>query len=154
MVDKAITDYDIAIKLKPDYAEAYTWRGTAYNRKSEFDKAISDTNKTIELKPNYAEAYYIRGFTYGMRGDLSLAINDFTRVIELNPDNGDAYYYRGDLRLHLREWEKAKADLTTAGNKGVDVITQFHKLHRTIADFEQKIGIQLPPDIAALLAQQ
>jgi len=36
--DPAVADFAQAIRLKPDYAEAYCHRGTAYNRRGDYDR--------------------------------------------------------------------------------------------------------------------
>ena len=51
--DKAITDYNKAIELNPEYARAYYNRGNAYAEKGEHDKATADYNKAIEIDPEY-----------------------------------------------------------------------------------------------------
>ena len=61
------------------------------------------------------------------------------------------YNNRGLAFLHLQEWEKAKSDLTTAQNMGVDIIDFFRVLYSSVANFEQEYGVKLPKDIAALL---
>ena len=53
--------------------------------------------------------------------------------------------------LQAQKWEKAKSDLTIARNMGVDIITSFHNVYASVADFEQKHNVKLPGDIAALL---
>ena len=40
--DRAITDYDKAIELKLDYADAYNNRGEAYRHKDDDDRAIAN----------------------------------------------------------------------------------------------------------------
>ena len=35
--------------------------------------------------------------------------------------------------------------------KGVDIVAAFHNDYKSVADFEQKNGVKLPPDIAAML---
>ena len=55
--DRAIADFNRAIELKPDYAEAYNNRGNAYSDKGDFDHAIADFSKAIELKPDFPIAY-------------------------------------------------------------------------------------------------
>ncbi|MYB95339.1 hypothetical protein F4054_14680 [Candidatus Poribacteria bacterium] len=72
-------------------------------------------------------------------------------AIKLNPELDSPYYTRGVAWLHLQEWDKAKADLNVAKNKGVDIIALFHNKYGDIAIFEQKTGIQLPTDIASML---
>lgn len=62
-----------------------------------------------------------------------------------------AYNNRGLAFLHLQEWEKAKSDLTTARDIGVDIIALFRILYSNVANFEQEYGVKLPKDIAAML---
>ena len=47
--------------------------------------------------------------------------------------------------------EKAKADLITAKEMGVDIVAAFRNDYESVAVFEQKTGIQLPEDIVAML---
>ena len=63
---------------------------------------------------------------------------------------GIAYYKRGIVGLILGEWEKAKADLTTANNTGMDIADFFRADHKNVADFEREYR-PLPEDIAAML---
>ena len=57
----AISDYDKAIQLKPDDADAYNDRGNAKSALGQHFAAISDYDKAIQLKPDDAHAYYARG---------------------------------------------------------------------------------------------
>ena len=59
--DRAITDYNKAIELNPNFTLAYMNRGFVYLRKGNYDHAIEDGNKAVELKPDYPEAYSNRG---------------------------------------------------------------------------------------------
>ena len=47
-VDKAINDFNIAVKLQPELADAYCNRGNAYLLKGEIDKAIEDYSRSIK----------------------------------------------------------------------------------------------------------
>ncbi len=149
--DKAIQNYDKAIELHPVYAEAYYNRGIAYDTKGEFDKAIQNYDKAIELHPVYAEAYYNRGTTYFQKDEVDNAIKDFTTAIELKPDSAIAYCNRGEAWMHRREWDKAKADLTVAKNMAYNIIVSFQSDYENVADFEEKNGVTVPPDIKAML---
>ena len=57
----AISDYDKAIQLEPDDAEAYYNRGHCEGRVGTILAAISDYDKAIQLEPDLAEAYNNRG---------------------------------------------------------------------------------------------
>ena len=62
--DKAIADYTEAIRLDPNYAEAYCDRAVAYSDKGDYDSTIADCTEAIRLNPKYAEAYFMRGGVY------------------------------------------------------------------------------------------
>lgn len=122
----AIEDYTKAIELDPDFTDAYFYRACAYGGQDKHDRALPDFTTAIALKPDFVEAYYNRAITYGSLGDVDSTIEDYSKVIALKPDFADAYYNRGEVWLYLREWEKAKSDLTTARNTGADIIALFH----------------------------
>ena len=104
-------EYDKAIELNPNHADAYYKRGDVYDEMGEYGKAIADYNKAIELDPNHALAYYNRGCAYGEIGEYEKAIADYNKAIELNPNDADAYYNRG-LAYHGKgEVPKAVSDL-------------------------------------------
>ena len=105
--DKAIADYDQAIKLKPNYAKAYYNRGNAYRDKVDFDKVIADYTKAIELDPDYVDAYYNRGKLYDEVNAYDKAIADFSTVIKLEPEHADAYSYRATVYRDKGEHDKA-----------------------------------------------
>ena len=54
--DRAIDDYDQAIRLDPQFANAYNNRGIAYDSKGEHDRAIVDLVQGLRLLPKYAGA--------------------------------------------------------------------------------------------------
>ena len=55
--DRAIQDYDQALRLNPSDADAYHNRGNAYANKGQYDRAIQDYDQAIRLNPNDALAY-------------------------------------------------------------------------------------------------
>ena len=175
--DEAIRYYNEAIKLHPDFAEAYYQRGDVHSLKHDFDSAIIDFTKVIELNPDFAEAYSHRGVFRSLKHDFNNAIADYTEAILL--DAGDAgdpavhyncgrtllhreewirhaknpfvHYNRGIAWLHLEEWEKARLDLTYAKDMGVHLINAFGDAYEGIEVFEERYGVQLPADIAEML---
>src|SRR6266403_339236 len=49
--DRAIADYNEAIRLDPKHARAFHHRGYAYSDKGDNDRAIADYNEAIRLNP-------------------------------------------------------------------------------------------------------
>ena len=70
-----------------------------------------------------------------------------TITFAIKLDYTDAYYSRGETWLHLKEWEKAKADLITAKKLGVDIVAAFRNDCKSIAAFERNNLVKLPKDI-------
>ena len=149
--DRAIADYTKAIQLHPDLAKAYTHRGIAYDKKGEIIYAIQDYSMAIGLNPEFAEAYIHRGNVYLSKIDIHRAIEDYNMAIKLNSDVGLVYGNCGVAWLHLQQWGNAKVDLTVAIILRVNTSALFHQIYKSVADFEQRTGIQLPEDIAAML---
>ena len=114
--NKAIADYDEAIRLKPDLAETFINRGTAYYYKGQFDRAIRDYGEAIRLKPDLAQAFSNRGNVYRKKGQFDRAIEDYDEAIRLKPDNaqvfadrGLCYEKKGKLTQALRDFKRAHA---------------------------------------------
>ena len=149
--EQALKDFNKVIELQPSVYVGYSNRGEVYHLKGDFDRAIADYNRAIQLKPDYAEVYNNRGIAYVNKGDYDRAIGDYTEAIALKPDLALAYFNRGVTRLRLREWEEAKSDLTVARAMGVNVIAMFRKDFKSVLDFEQRNGVKLPADLAAML---
>ena len=77
----AITHFNEAIRLDPDFPEAYNNRGIAH--RDQDDKAIADFTEAIRLRPDYANAYSNRSRAYGAKGDKAKAEADFAKAKEL-----------------------------------------------------------------------
>ena len=115
--DSAISDYDQAIKLKPDDADVYKHRGDAYYDKGRHDQAIADYDQAIKLKLDYADTYNNRGRVYSNKGRHDRAIADYDRAIasydqaiKLKPDDALAYNSRGNVYSNKGQLDQAIAD--------------------------------------------
>ena len=108
---KAIKDYDEAIRLNPQSAEAYYKRGGVYHSLGQLERAIEDYDEVIRLNPEYFEAYINRGNVYYELGQFEQVIKDYDEVIRLNPKNDGAYFSRGLAYNELGKKAKAIADL-------------------------------------------
>ena len=111
--DDAITDYDKAIRLKPDFAEAYSNRGNTKEALGRHDDAIADHDEAIHLKPDFAEAYYNRGVSKVQQGRHDDAIADCNEAIRLKPDYAEAYINRGRMKSMLSLNAEAQKDFET-----------------------------------------
>jgi tetratricopeptide (TPR) repeat protein len=102
----AIAAFTKAIKLKPDYADAYYGRASTKYLIADYNGSIADYTEAIKLKPD-ADAYYVRGLAKSAMKDYQGAIADYTEAIKLKKDYADAYYGRGLAFLQLNQKSKA-----------------------------------------------
>ena len=112
--ESAIADYDMAIQLRPDYADAYNDRGVVKGKLGEYDAAIADYDKAIDLEPDYAIAYNNRGMAKSALKQYEAAITDYDEAIRLNPDYAMAYYNRGNANTNLGHVSEAAQDFQIA----------------------------------------
>ena len=87
--EDAIPQFDIVIRLLPDFAEAYNGRGLASFHEEQEDLAFEDFDKAIELNPSLAEAYTNRAAVYLKREDFVHARRDMLTALSLFEEQGE-----------------------------------------------------------------
>jgi tetratricopeptide (TPR) repeat protein len=105
--DRAILDYNQAIRLNPSDANSRSNRGAAYARKGDYDRAIEDYDEVVRLNPSHADAFSNRGVAYARKGDYDRAIEDYDEAIRLNPKHAIALYGRGNAYRRKGDYDRA-----------------------------------------------
>jgi tetratricopeptide (TPR) repeat protein len=84
---KAIADFGEAIRLVPDFAFAFNYRGKAWLAQGDSTmKAISDFNEAIRVNPLFDSAFNNRGLAWASMGEFQNAIADFCTAVQLDPN--------------------------------------------------------------------
>jgi tetratricopeptide (TPR) repeat protein len=111
---EATNNYDEAIRLNPQSAEAYYKRGLEYQKLGQQEPAIADFDKAIRIDPQFAKAYCNRGYAYLNKEQYDLAIADCTKAAKLDPKDavarlnlGVAYKLQGNKAEAIVNFEKA-----------------------------------------------
>ncbi|MGD0283385.1 MAG: tetratricopeptide repeat protein [Dissulfurispiraceae bacterium] len=107
MIDKALDQYQIAIRLHPDYAPAHFLLGTLYLKFNVIDKALEQYQNAIRLKPDYADAYNNLGLIYQHSNMPDKAVEQYLIVIRLQPDCVQAHWNLGNVYRTMNMPEKA-----------------------------------------------
>ena len=154
--EDALADYAEAIRLKPDYAEAYNNRGILKAKLGRYDDALADYDEAIRLKPDHARPYYNRGILKAQLGRYEDTLADYAEAIRLRPDYARAFYNRGVAKAKLGRHDDALADYAEAIRLKPDYAEAFNnrgamkaKLGRhddALADYDE--AIRLKPDLA------
>ena len=87
--EAAITDYDAAIRLRPDYVNAYYNRGVAKAKLDQYAAAITDYDAAIQFKPDYTKAYFSRGLAKRSLNKTTEAKQDFQTALQLAKQAGN-----------------------------------------------------------------
>ncbi|MCY3548937.1 MAG: tetratricopeptide repeat protein [Candidatus Poribacteria bacterium] len=166
----ALAEYDEAIRINPNSAEAYFNRGLARASLDQDPSAIADYDAAIRLNPDVAEAYFHRAclrdylapresVMVARHATLRSAITDFDEAIRIGLDPSllpHAYYRRGKAKYNLNRYEAAIVDFDEAlrlnpndpesldGRKDAEGILNFYE--EGITHFDEIIH-QNPNDI-------
>ena len=93
--DAAIENYKKALKIKPDYADAYNNMGNVFQDQGNQEAALKSYKQAIKIKPDYADAYYNMGVTLKNKGNPEAAIGSYKQAIKIKPDYANAYNNMG-----------------------------------------------------------
>jgi tetratricopeptide (TPR) repeat protein len=146
-LDKAITDFDAAVKMDPKDHYIYTQRAYCYIKAKQWRKAIADLD--VAIARGDESAYINRALAYERLGDHSKSIQDrqhildakmetvakearlldykgdqaaagktISEAIAMNPTASLGYETRGRLHLRHSEFPQAIQDLSKALNIG------------------------------------
>jgi len=96
--DESISQYQMAVAIKPDYAEAYNNLGEALDRTGNVDEAITQFQKAVEIQPDYATAHYNLGIALREKGRVDEAIAHFKQALQIDPNYAAAH---GNLGIAL-----------------------------------------------------
>ena len=139
----AIQDYSQTISLRPDFIQAYHYRGIARFRMNDLEGALKDYNEALRLGKNVdlevakakefglnsSALYFNRGVVLQKQGQLEAAVRDYTEAIDIDPSSARSYYNRAIAKMALYQSEEALKDLEIASRLG------FEAADKVIADY-------------------
>jgi tetratricopeptide (TPR) repeat protein len=112
--DRAIADFNEAIRLGSKDAGAYAGRAAAYIRKGEIDRALPDLNEGLRLDPKHAGVRNVLAYYYSKKGDHERAMTEVSEALRLAPQYSYAFNTRGEIYENKGELNHALADFRAA----------------------------------------
>lgn len=155
----AIADYNEAIRLEPEDAQAYNNRGNSWKTLKQYNKAIADFTEAIRLEPRRAAAYVNRGVAWGEMKEYDKAITDLSIALRFDHDDALVFGLRGQAWAEKRLYDKAITDFSAAIRLDPNMAELFayrgklwgvkHEYDKAIADFSTAIRLN-PEDTTSL----
>ena len=118
--DKAIADFDRAVRFDPGFALAFGNRANAWSMKKDFKRAIADYTRAIALDKDFPSAYTGRGLVLEELGDIAGARKDYQAAIAAPMKYQDGGWAQRVARERLVGFAKklgATADATNLAGK-------------------------------------
>lgn len=94
--NQALRDLDQAVKLEPNYADAWFARGWTNEKSGNELSALGDYGRAISAKPDHAFALFSRAYLNLYIGSVRSSVTDFVRTQGVAQDQG--------LRLYSHLW--------------------------------------------------
>lgn len=124
--DKAIEQYNLAIKQAINPNKSYNQLGFIYTSQKNYTKGLTYLNKSIEIDSSYAGAYLNRGVCYLNMKQLNLAKKDLLYALAIDSNLYTVYYNLALIENYQKQYQKSNI-----------LINQFLKYNQS------KIGYQL-----------
>ncbi|MBN1573605.1 MAG: tetratricopeptide repeat protein [Deltaproteobacteria bacterium] len=98
--EEAVRSFTEAIKINPNYEEAYKNRAYSYSRMKKYTQAISDFKRALEINPNNEYYYWVLAVTYkNYEGTWHGTAKDYLRI---GCEHGDSNCCR-NYHWHLED---------------------------------------------------
>jgi len=142
--DEALSSYNLAIQMNPNYCESYNNKAILLNEIGQFNEALENINKAIALNPEHAEAYNTKGLVLHESHRFDEALQHYNKAIELSPEYLEAYQNMAICYLNKCDFKKGwyfwefRENLQL--NLRQDFKKKFSELGKVLISSEQGIG--------------
>ena len=119
----AVEVYKAAIRLKPDFFEAYNNLGWCYAAMGHYADAVEPYKTAIRLKPDAAKLYRNLAGAYGETRRYSQAVDALKTAILLEPRDTDNYIELTINYIRLDQYDDAARSFKVAANLGPKTAT-------------------------------
>ncbi|MCE0499591.1 MAG: tetratricopeptide repeat protein [Methylacidiphilales bacterium] len=135
-LDEAITSYQKALEIEPDYAGAHNNLGGVLFQMGRLDEAIVQFQSALEINPNYAKAHNNLGIALAQKGRLDEAMVHYQKALEIDPNFADAHNNLGSALA-----QKGRVDEAMAHNqKALEINPDFAEAHYNLGNAFGKKG--------------
>lgn len=117
-LDAAITEFNKALEINPDFYQAAIARGGAKFLKYDFQGALGDYDLAILTIEKLTQTFSTRSEIKNVLGDTQGSVAELDALNKLKPFLAEAYYRRGSVKKFLSNKEGSCTDFNKAMEMG------------------------------------
>jgi tetratricopeptide (TPR) repeat protein len=165
----AITAFDQALLLEPEYYEAWDARADALNRDGQFSSALESSSRALAVNSSYLPGWINRGqilynpgyvyedqIKYPVKANESYLeqVQAFEKAIALDPTNADAWFNKAYALAGLKRYDEAIAafDKVKELNPAYPKIDKNREIARQLRDSVTPFYVTYAPVIIGIAA--
>ncbi len=99
--------FEDAVKLDPNYLDAYHNLGNILQLQGKSDQAVACLKKAIGIDPDFTQAYIALGNTLRQAGEIDEAFVFYQQALAINPDLAEAHANLGSIQKQRGQAEAA-----------------------------------------------
>ena len=107
--EEAISEYNKAIKIKPDFAIAWTNKGFAQGKLGRHLDKFSSCAQATNIAPNFPEAWNCKGLARFDLKQYELALKEYDQAIAVDQEFYRGWFNKGQVLIRLGRYEEAIA---------------------------------------------
>lgn len=92
--EQALESFNDALRLNPQFVQAYVARGKLYAELGQHESALADLNFALRLQPTHAEAFAYRGYALLSLGQAQKALPDLDMALRIDPSYARVHFLR------------------------------------------------------------
>jgi predicted O-linked N-acetylglucosamine transferase (SPINDLY family) len=144
---EAITSLQEAIRLRPDFPEAWNNLGISFQERGNLEEAETSLREAIRLRPSDAKAHNNLGTTLEARGQVEEAIRSYREALRLQPDFAETHNNIGVALAKGRRYTEAKKHYQESMRFKPEYVEPYYNIGNAMVDLGQ-------PDEALTYYQQ
>lgn len=124
--EKALADYNKALRLNPELDSAYNNRANCYASSGQLAEALTDYEMALDLNPGNTRTWINQAITFRELGLYDLAIENLDMALMLGgledhiyAERGRTYHLRGDWNCAIADYQRTLKALpqTSSGDR-------------------------------------
>jgi len=147
--EDALERLNAAIELSPRFADAYLFRGIAFEGAEKLPESLASHRRAAELRPTYKQAWFEQSRIHDRLQQYDETIRTATKAIEIDPDFWQAWLGRGRAKYHLNLSRDALPDLDKAAELNPKFTDIYHYRALVYSRFYQFDQVLLNRRLAA-----